>query len=320
MSTRDRRAGQSFLTTTAGIALCVSLAIAAIGLATAILVRFDWAPWTAALLAILLLCPLALGWGVIESVRRTPLVVGPVPKTRGITIDWLVPVYDQMWWVMGLGLAMRRRTLAIAGLRRGERVLDVGCGTGVLTRLAADAVGPEGLVVGIDPGPAMIGVARLKAARTHSRATFELGVIERLTFGDGAFDVVLSSFMLHHLPADVKWAGLGEVWRVLKPGGRLVLVDFDPTRPIARLMFAIFRLVPTYARVLHDAGDPVLLLREASFVDLMVAGSWLGAATLWVARKPVVASTPIRPTQGMDQSVGVGQRAMGDRAPATETP
>jgi ubiquinone/menaquinone biosynthesis C-methylase UbiE len=270
--------------------------IAAIGLAAVILTRFGWAPWTAVLFAVLLLCPLALVWGVIESLRRTPLVVGPLPETRGITIDWLAPVYDQMCWLMGLGLAMRRRTLALAELKRGERVLDVGCGTGVLTRLAAEAVGSEGTAVGIDPGPAMIGIARLKAARTHSRATFELGVIERLAFSQGTFDVVLSSFMLHHLLADVKRAGLGEVWRVLEPGGRLVLVDFDPTQPIARAMLAISGLVPTYARVLHAAGDPVPLLRAAGFVDVAVAGSWLGAATFWAARKPVVTPKPVEPT------------------------
>jgi ubiquinone/menaquinone biosynthesis C-methylase UbiE len=278
--------------------------VAAIGLAAAILVRFGWAIWTAALLAILLSCPLTLVWGVIQSLRRAPLVVGPVPETRGITIDWLAPVYDPMCGVMGFGLAMRRRTLAVAELKRGERVLDVGCGTGVLTRLAAAAVGPEGSAAGIDPGPAMIGVARLKAARAHSRATFELGVIERLAFGDDAFDVALSSFMLHHLPADVKRAGLGEVWRVLKAGGRLVLVDFDTTRPIARLMFAILGLVPTYARVLHGAGDPAPLLRAAGFVDVVVAGTWLGAATSWVARKPVVVPTPIRPGGGFDEFAG----------------
>ena len=183
----------------------------------------------------------------------------------------------------------------------------------MLTRLAAQAVGPEGTAVGIDPGPAMIGVARLKAARTRSRATFELGVIERLGFGDSTFDVVLSSFMLHHLPADVKRAGLGEVWRVLKPGGRLVLVDFDPTRPIARLMFAIFRLVPTYARVVHAAGDPVPLLRTASFVDVAAAGSWLGAATFWAARKPLVATTSVRST---DERTGPSAQTSGPMSEA----
>jgi ubiquinone/menaquinone biosynthesis C-methylase UbiE len=287
--------------------------VAAIGLAAAILAWFGWATWTALLLIVLVFCPFTLVWGVIQSLRRTPLVVGPVPETRGVTIDWLAPVYDQMCLLMGLGLAMRCRTLALAELERGERVLDVGCGTGVLTRLAAEAVGPGGLAVGIDPGPTMIGVARLKATRTHSRATFELGVIERLAFVGDAFDVVLSSFMFHHLPADVKRAGLAEVWRVLKPSGRLVLVDFDTTRPIARLMFAIVRMVPTYARMLHAAGDPVPLLRAAGFVDVAVAGSWLGAATFWVARKPVVAPTPVRST---DERSGPSAQVSGQMSDA----
>jgi SAM-dependent methyltransferase len=102
--------------------------------------------------------------------------------------------------------------------------------------------------------------------------------------------------MLHHMPADVKRSGLGEVWRVLEPGGRLVLVDFDPARPIARAMLAISGLVPTYARVLHAAGDPGSLLRAAGFVDVTAAGSWLGAATFWAARKPLVTATSVRPT------------------------
>jgi ubiquinone/menaquinone biosynthesis C-methylase UbiE len=132
----------------------------------------------------------------------------------------------------------------------------------------------------------MIGIARLKAARTHSRASFELGIIEALAFVDNAFDVVLSSFVLHHLPADVKRAGLREVWRVLRPGGRLILVDFDPARPLARAVFALFRLMPGNAHVLQSAGDPVPLLREAGFADVAIAGSWRATATFWVGRKP----------------------------------
>ena len=162
---RERDAGPLMATPRAGHRngwwwLLLSL-VAAISLGAIILTRFGWQRWTAILLANLLVCLLALVWGAIQSLRRTPLVVGPVPETRGITIDWLAPVYDQMCWLMSLGMGMRRRTLGVAELKRGERVLDVGCGTGVLTRLAADAVGPEGVAVGIDPGPAMIGVARV---------------------------------------------------------------------------------------------------------------------------------------------------------------
>jgi ubiquinone/menaquinone biosynthesis C-methylase UbiE len=265
------------------VALCV---IVAVGLAVAIVAGFGWRLWTVILSTILLTCPLLLIWGMIESLRRTPLVLGPAPDTRGILIDWLAPVYDPLCRMMGIGPFLRRRTLVLADLRRGDQVLDVGCGTGVLTRLAAEAVGPEGVAIGIDPGPAMIAVARLKAARTLNRARFELGAIEALEFGDCTFDSVLSSFMLHHLPGDVKRAGLTEVSRVLKLGGRLVLLDFDPARPIARLMMAVGRLVPGYARVLHAAGDPVPLMREAGLVDVAVAGSWRATATFWVGRKP----------------------------------
>jgi ubiquinone/menaquinone biosynthesis C-methylase UbiE len=265
------------------VAACVAIAV---GLAALIVVRYGWQLWTMVLVGILLFCPLVLIWGLVESLRRAPLVVGPVPETGGVLIDWLAPVYDSLCRLMGIGPAMRHRTLALAELQRGDRVLDVGCGTGVLTRLAAEAVGPEGTVVGIDPGPAMIGVARLRAARTVNRAQFELGVIEALAFRNDAFDVVLSSFVLHHLPADVKRAGLSEVWRVLKPGGRFVLLDFDTARPIAGAMIALFRLVPAYSHVLHAAGDPVPLLREAGFADIAVAGGWRGTATFWVARKP----------------------------------
>ena len=83
--------------------------VAAICLGAIILTQFGWQRWTAILLANLLDCSLALVWGGIQALRRMPLVLGPAPDTRGITIDWLAPVYDQMCWVMGLGLAMRRR-------------------------------------------------------------------------------------------------------------------------------------------------------------------------------------------------------------------
>jgi len=118
-----------------------------------------------------------------------------------------------------------------------------------------------------------------------------------LPFVNNAFDVVLSSFVLHHLPADVKRAGLREVWRVLKPGGRLMLVDFDPARPLARAVFALFRLMPASAHVLQAAGDPIPLLREAGFADVAIAGSWRAAATFWTGRKPpaVDGSPPVLP-------------------------
>jgi ubiquinone/menaquinone biosynthesis C-methylase UbiE len=149
------------------------------------------------------------------------------PATRGQTIRWWAPFYDAVGWLMSFGRlsALRRETLRITELKPGEALLDVGCGTGSLTRMAASELGEGSRVAGIDASPEMIEIARKKAVRNAPGIEFSLAPIEKLPFADGEFDVVLSSFMLHHLPDDLKAQGLAEVRRVLKPGGRLIVVD-----------------------------------------------------------------------------------------------
>jgi ubiquinone/menaquinone biosynthesis C-methylase UbiE len=104
-------------------------------------------------------------------------------------------------------------------------VLDVGCGTGTLAIITRERVGAHGRVAGIDPSVQMIARAREKAERAGLPVDFQVGVIEHLAFPDQSFDVVLSTFMMHHLPPDLKRQGLIEVARVLKPEGRLLILD-----------------------------------------------------------------------------------------------
>jgi ubiquinone/menaquinone biosynthesis C-methylase UbiE len=167
--------------------------------------------------------------------RHTPS--GSVPSketnkaTKGLVINmgWR---YDLFEWVIdpllfrGQLRALWRRTIDLARLQPGEQALDVGCGTGTLALAAARRVGASGRVVGIDPGPRQIARARAKAARRHVPIEFQIAVIEELPFADQTFDVVLSTLMMHHLPAPLKRQGLAEIARVLKPGGRLVIGDF----------------------------------------------------------------------------------------------
>jgi SAM-dependent methyltransferase/DNA-binding SARP family transcriptional activator len=128
----------------------------------------------------------------------------------------------------------------LAQLQVGETVLDVGCGTGTLALIAKRRVGATDSVSGIDPSVQMIARARRKAARRGLAIDFQVGVVERLAFPDQSFDVVLSSFMMHQLPDGLKRQGLAEIVRVLKPGGRLLVVDTRrpeeqrdrPARPI----------------------------------------------------------------------------------------
>jgi ubiquinone/menaquinone biosynthesis C-methylase UbiE len=151
------------------------------------------------------------------------------PHTRGHTLHgarW----YDAVVGLLFLGKERRARemTLDLAEVKRGDQVLDVGCGTGSLTIAASGRAGTNGEVHGIDAAPQMIEVARQKAERAGVDVDFQVGLIEDIPFPDDTFDLVLSSLMLHHLPHDLKREGFVEIYRVLKPGGRFLAVDFEP--------------------------------------------------------------------------------------------
>jgi ubiquinone/menaquinone biosynthesis C-methylase UbiE len=144
--------------------------------------------------------------------------------------------YDLKIWVASRGRegAFRERQLELARVAPGESVLDVGCGTGTLAIAAARRVGEGGTVTGIDPSAALLARARKKARRARSGVAFELSGGEALLFPDRSFDLVLSSLVLHHLSHDALRSSAHEMYRVLKPGGRLLLVDIggrqDPDR------------------------------------------------------------------------------------------
>ena len=152
----------------------------------------------------------------------------PAPKTSGRTIPW-ASFYDVVVWLLSFGKiqALRKVIVGRAQIEPGERVLDVGCGTGDLAMAAKALAGPTGQVFGTDASPKMIAVARRKAAKAGVDVNFQVDLIEDISFPGNHFDVVLSSFMMHHLPDDLKRMGLAEIYRVLKPGGRILIVDMQ---------------------------------------------------------------------------------------------
>jgi ubiquinone/menaquinone biosynthesis C-methylase UbiE len=164
--------------------------------------------------------------------------------TRGRTLDHAAGVYDFCEPILMLGKQAEydRHLLALLELKASDRVLDLGCGTGVLTRMIGDrldgAAGGES--VGIDAAAKMIAVARKKRETANCR--FEVMAAEALEFPDAAFDAVVSSLFFHHVPLDLKQRALTEACRVLKPGGRLVIADMHiPTTWMGALVSHVSR-------------------------------------------------------------------------------
>ncbi|MBI4291530.1 MAG: methyltransferase domain-containing protein [Betaproteobacteria bacterium] len=123
--------------------------------------------------------------------------------------------------------ATREEYLHLLGLAPGERVLDVGCGSGVVTRAMAGRVAPEGRAVGIDTSPALVAVAReyADAAGFAGSVEFHEGDCRNLPFPDASFDAVIAATVLAHVP-DAERA-LAEMVRVARQGGRVGVFDFD---------------------------------------------------------------------------------------------
>ena len=156
---------------------------------------------------------------------------GEAPQTAGRTIRSWARFYDAASWLLSFGRApaIKKMIVEMAAAAPGEAVLDVGCGTGSLAIALKAKGGASGEVRGIDASPEMIEQSRRKAAKQGAAVEFVVAPIEELPFPEARFDLVVSSFMLHHLPDGVKRKGLAEVRRVLKPGGRFLAVDFGGT-------------------------------------------------------------------------------------------
>ncbi len=171
--------------------------------------------------------------------------------------DRIAGVYDLMNTAMTAGLhhGWRERAADRAGLSPGDSALDLCCGTGDLALELRSRVGATGRVVGADFSERMLELANAKAAdRGLADVTFEWADALELPYSDASFDAVTVGFGVRNL-ADLD-LGVGEMARVLKPGGRLVVLEItQPRRPPLSTFFSLWfdRLVPVLGRV---AGDP----------------------------------------------------------------
>ena len=167
---------------------------------------------------------------------------------------------------LGLGCG---NPVALAALKQGQTVLDLGAGAGFDCFLAARAVGPQGRVIGVDMTPAMLAKARQNAeAGGYTNVTFRLGEIEHLPAADSVVDVIISNCVINLSPE--KPQVFAEAMRVLRPGGRLMVSDIALLKPLPE---AVQQSVAAYVGCVAGAvlrDDYLAMIRAAGFRDVTV--------------------------------------------------
>lgn len=216
--------------------------------------------------------------------------------------DRIAPTYDRLNTVLSLGADGRWRRAAVraTGVRPGDRVIDVACGSGKLAVELAAAVGPTGRVTGVDLSPGMIEVAR-RTQRALTQLDFIVANALALPFDDGAFDAATIAFGLRNL-ADYE-AGFRELARVVRPGGRVVCLELSRPRPAwwGRLFSGAFRRVsplvgaavgqgnayrylPTSLEGFPDTDHLAGTMRAAGLEEVRYRRFGLGSVALHVGR------------------------------------
>lgn len=202
-----------------------------------------------------------------------------------LSLGALTPWYDAaMKWVFREDL-FRRPVVEAADLKPGQRVLDLGCGTGTLTMMLKRAQ-PAAVVTGLDIDATALDLARRKAQQAGVDIEWNLGSAAGLPFADGAFDGVVSSVVIHHLATPLKQAAFAEVHRVLRPGRAFYLLDFAPPR--GEMGQALVPALKHFERIddnLEEGRLPAMM-RAAGFTTVEEQGRYVaGALALWQAWK-----------------------------------
>jgi ubiquinone/menaquinone biosynthesis C-methylase UbiE len=204
-----------------------------------------------------------------------------IQLNRPRLFDWMAGVHT-----LGRERNFRQWTLDLADLQPESVVLDVGCGTGTLLLAAAERVGPSGALHGIEPSPEMAAYARHKAEAHRVPLKVVEGSADSLPYPPASFDAVLCTLVFHHLPRSMHEGAIREMRRVLRPGGRAVIVDWQRPKSFARaitspmfLVYLLHTLGPSRSPL--DAPGIEQLMRELGFQDIarrsFGAGGGIGA-------------------------------------------
>jgi ubiquinone/menaquinone biosynthesis C-methylase UbiE len=210
--------------------------------------------------------------------------------TRGRTLDYAASVYDWLSPLMTFGheKKMGQIALELMEIKGHEKIIDIGCGTGTLTLSAGQKLSADkgGHIIGIDAAAKMIALARKKIA-AMPQVRFDVSAAEKLGYQDESFDLALSTFFFHHIDIELKLAALNEIWRVLKKGGKAVIVDVDiPTTLFGKICawsgYILFHQEEIRENI---EGKLRAMMRQSHFGHYQFISSHLGYVSIFVLQK-----------------------------------